>query len=266
MSVTRAMHIAADGTKINYRVDGSAGPWITLIAGITNDLSFWDDQVLAFADRFRVLRYDARGHGASDPAPSGYSVAGLTGDLVGLWDALGIDRSHLVGLGFGGSLAIALAIDQPARVDRLVAVACRDSMTPDFIETWRRRATEAVAGGMAPLVADTVGRWCSEAFAKARPDQLQRLAAMVTTTSVPGYVGHALAFTTIDLAPRLDDLIAPTLFVSGGADPGGGRSEIMADMASRARHARHVSLPGAGHLCTIEAGTEFNEILLAFLA
>ena len=259
------MHTTADGSKINYRVDGTRGPWITLLAGITNDLSFWDDQVPALADRFHVLRYDARGHGASDPAACGYGVGGLTGDLVGLWDALGIDRSHLVGLGFGGSLAIALAIDQPARVDRLVAVACRDSMTPDFIEMWRRRATEAVAAGMAPLVVDTVGRWCSEAFATARPDQVQRLAAMVAATSVPGYVGHALAFTTIDLAPRLHDLIAPTLLVSGGADPGGGRSEIMADMATRARHAKHVSLPGAGHLCTIEAATAFNEMLRTFL-
>ena len=261
------IHVAADGATINYRVDGPAdSPWVTCMQGITNDLTFWDDQLPALAGRFRMLRYDARGHGASQAVSTGYSVAGLVGDVVGLWNALGIEESHVVGLGFGGSLALSLAMALPTRVSSLVGVACRDSMTLDFIELWRRRATDAVNSGMAPLVDPTVSRWFSERLRAERPDQIARLSAMIAATSVPGYVGHALAFTTIDLADRMGDLLVPTLFISGGEDPGGGRGEIMAGMARRAPNARHVEIPGAGHLCNIEGADAFNRLLISHLA
>jgi 3-oxoadipate enol-lactonase len=139
-------------------------------------------------------------------------------------------------------------------------------MTPDFIELWRTRAAHARADGMGPLVDETVRRWFSPGFALDHPREMERVRAMVRATSVVGYVGHALAFTTIDLGARLPELHAPTLFVSGGGDPGGGRSDIMQSMADAAPNARHVAIEGAGHICNIEASDAFNALVGAFLA
>src|SRR5450755_1341709 len=99
-----------NGIKTHYVIDGPEGaPWVTFITGIANDTTMWEEQARALADKFRVLRYDLRGQGQSKSTPGDYSVDLLCRDLLALWDALKISRTHLVGLGLGGSISIALA-------------------------------------------------------------------------------------------------------------------------------------------------------------
>ena len=100
------MHVIANGIKIHYRVDGREGaPWVTFINGIANDATMWDGQVPELATDFRILRYDARGHGGTQATEGDYTFDLLIGDLLGLWDALAIRKSHLLGPGLGGSRA-----------------------------------------------------------------------------------------------------------------------------------------------------------------
>src|SRR5882672_5221702 len=104
-----------NGIRVNTRVDGPAGaPWLTLVTGIANDLSMWQAQMPALAG-WRVLRYDLRGQGGTQATPAPYSIDLLLSDLIFLLDEMGIQKTHVVGLGLGGAVAQAAAIEHPDR-------------------------------------------------------------------------------------------------------------------------------------------------------
>ena len=88
----------SNGVRLNYRFDGAAGaPVLVLSNSLGANLSMWDPQIPALAERFRVLRYDTRGHGQSSVTTGPYSVTQLGRDVVGLLDAVGIERAHFCG-------------------------------------------------------------------------------------------------------------------------------------------------------------------------
>ena len=118
--------------RINYRVDGERGPWVTLVTGIANDTTMWDGQVPPLERDFRVLRYDLRGQGGSEATPPPYSLSLLVQDLVRLWDELSIKKTHLVGLGLGGGIVQAAAVAHGDRLLSLMPVCCRAKMVPEF--------------------------------------------------------------------------------------------------------------------------------------
>ena len=127
--------VEANGININYVVDGPEGaPWVTFITGITNDAAMWDDHIPALSKNFRLLRLDSRGHGDSDATPPPYSFDQLTGDVIGVWDELGVERSHVVGIGLGGMTTLALALRAPRRVSAIVPTACRAELVPEYAE------------------------------------------------------------------------------------------------------------------------------------
>jgi pimeloyl-ACP methyl ester carboxylesterase len=108
-------------------VDGCDGaPWLTLLHALATDHRLWDLQVAALSERFRVLRLDMRGHGASSIGVSGaIDLARLAADVRGVWDSLGIHRSSIMGLSIGGMIALELALDHGDRVERMVVADCR---------------------------------------------------------------------------------------------------------------------------------------------
>ncbi|HET9650679.1 MAG TPA: alpha/beta fold hydrolase, partial [Usitatibacter sp.] len=204
--------------QTHYRIDAAGArdaPWVTLVTGIANDLSMWDGQVPALAGDFRVLRYDLRGQGRTPATDPPYTLALLVDDLVALWDRVGIERTHVVGLGLGGALAQAAAISHPERVDRLLPCCCRARMVPEFAALWHELIATVRARGIEPIVEPTVQRWFSEAFKAANPDVLERVRRMVRGTSVAGYVGCASAFLGLDIEDDLPRIRARTLYVSG---------------------------------------------------
>src|SRR4051812_32379029 len=116
--------VASNGIRLNAVVDGSQGrPWITFIGGITNDYRLWDAQVPALSNHWRLLRLDTRGHGGSESSQTPYSLDLLARDVLGCWDALGIERSCVAGLGLGGVVAAEIAFRHPERVSGLVPVS-----------------------------------------------------------------------------------------------------------------------------------------------
>jgi pimeloyl-ACP methyl ester carboxylesterase len=129
----------------HYLTAGPAGaPWITFIPGIGNDASFWRHQAAALSARYPVLCFDPWGHGDCPPPPPGCRFDDIVQGVVQLWDALGIARSTVVGLGFGGSVALALAIDHPTRVER-VAAFCSARANPTTAATSGVRAAKRPA-------------------------------------------------------------------------------------------------------------------------
>ena len=251
--------------RSHYRIDGNIGPWVTLITGIANDLSMWDGQVPALARDFRVLRYDLRGQGQTPATEPPYSIGLLVQDLIALWDRLGIQKSHLVGLGLGGSIAQAAAIEHPERIERLVPCCCRAQMVPEFAALWHDLIATVKSKGLEAIVEPTAQRWFSDAFKAANPGVLDGVRRMIRATSVPGYLGCAGAFVGLSIEDRLQEIKARTLYISGAEDTRGGPPALMAGLAGKVPGARHVSVPNAAHIANIQNPEGFNRVLADFL-
>jgi 3-oxoadipate enol-lactonase len=251
--------------ELSYRVDGKSGPWVTLVTGIANDYSMWDGQTPALAAGFRVLRYDLRGQGGTPPSRSAVTIDSLAADLVALWDALGIDKSHLVGLGLGGAIAQAAAIQHAQRVDRLVPCCCRAQMVPDFAALWHQLIATVQAQGIEPIVEPTLQRWFPEPFRSANPQAMDAVRKMIRRTSVQGYVGCANAFLGLALEDKLPLIRSPALYLSGADDHRGGPSALMAALAAKVPGARHAAVPDAAHIANIQNPAGFNRLVMDFL-
>jgi 3-oxoadipate enol-lactonase len=260
------MHINANGIDIHYRIDGKEGaPWVTFVTGIANDVSMWDGQIPALAQEFQILRYDLRGHGQTEATDGDYSFPLLINDLLGLWDALKIERSSLVGLGLGGAISIGVGVGHTSRLDRLVPCCCRAVMTPDFAAMWPKFVATVKTHGMEGMVEPTVQRWFTDDFKAANPQVLDSVRRMIRVTNPIGYYGCIAAFLTLDFSKDLNRIAVPALFVSGADDRLGGPPEIMAELAATVPGAKHVSVPHAAHIANIQNPNDFNAILSGFL-
>jgi len=251
--------------KTNHRIDGRGGRWVTFVTGIANDLTLWDGQVPALAGDFRILRYDLRGHGGSEATGGDYSMALLVEDLKALLDAQKIQKTSLVGLGLGGALAQAFAIEHPDRLDRLLPCCCRARMVPDFAAMWHKLRETVRQNGLETIVEPTVQRWFSEDFKAAHPDVLDSIRRMIRGTTLEGYLGVTAAFIALDVEDRLQEIRAPILYVSGAEDKLGGPPALMQGLSGKVKGARHVSVPNAAHIANIQNPEGFNRVLGEFL-
>lgn len=250
---------------MNYRVDGTRGPWVTFITGIANDTTMWDGQVPVLERDFRVLRYDLRGQGGSEATPPPYSIALLVDDLVRLWRELKIERSHLVGLGLGGAVAQAVAIEHGGRVISLMPCCCRAQMVPDFAVLWHGLLEKVRANGVESIVEQTAQRWFSDEFKAAHPDVLDSVRRMIARTSLDGYVGCVQAFLGLSLEDQLGKIGVPTHYVSGADDRLGGPPALMERLSRKVPRARHSSVPKAAHIANIQNPGGFNLVVSEFL-
>ena len=259
------MLVEANGININCEIDGPDGaPWVTFVTGITNDTSMWDDHVAALSDTHRLLRLDSRGHGGSDATPAPYSFEQLTDDVAGVWRDLGIERSHVVGIGLGGMTTVALALRFPRIVSAIVPTACRVELAPEYEAIWPPMLEKSAADGIEGIVDITAERWFPEAFRDANPAKMDDVRAMIRRTSLDGYHGCIRALLTVGFGDRLSELRMPALFVSGALDAIGGPPAVMQDMAQTVQDGQHISLPDAGHICNIANPVAFNDALRSF--
>jgi 3-oxoadipate enol-lactonase len=257
--------IQANGININYVIDGPDGaPWVTFVTGITNDIAMWDDHIPVLSENFRLLRLDTRGHGESDATPAPYAFDQLSHDIAGVWDGLGIERSHLVGIGLGGMTTIATALRIPQRVSAIVPTACRVELVPEYAGIWAPMLERSAAEGIDGIVDITASRWFPEAFRDANPEKMDAVRAMIRRTSVDGYHGCIGALQTVAFGDRLPEIQMPALFVSGALDAIGGPADVMRDMAQMVQNGQHISLAGAGHICNIANPRAYESALLSF--
>jgi 3-oxoadipate enol-lactonase len=251
--------------RTHYCIDGSGARWVTFVTGIANDLTMWDGQVPAFAADFRILRYDLRGHGGSAATRGDYSVSLLVEDLLALLNQLRIQTTSLVGLGLGGAIAQAFAIEHPGRVEGLIPCCCRARMVPDFAAMWHKLRGTVQQEGLEAIVEPTVQRWFSEEFKAAHPQVLENIRKMIRRTTLEGYMGVTAAFLGLDLERRLPEIRARTLYVSGAEDKLGGPPELMTGLSKKVNGAKHVSVPNAAHIANIQNPERFNQLLTDFL-
>lgn len=250
-----------NGTRLYYELAGAqASESVVLIHGFSLDTRMWDDQFEVFAERYRVLRYDARGFGRSALPSSPYLHVD---DVLALLKHLQLTPAHLIGLSMGGGLALDFALVYPEATRSLTLV---DAALGGFAWTkdWGVYGALARADG----VAAAKRAWLlDELFAPANehPGVAARLAQMVADYSGYHWVAHDLG-RWADLPPHrpLEQLRTPTLVLVGERDLPDFQ-HIGQTIAARAPNARQVMLAGAGHMSNMEAPDQFNEAVLSFL-
>ncbi len=143
-------------------------PALVLSNSLGATLAMWDPQAQELAERFRLVRYDTRGHGQS-PVPDGpYTIDHVGQDLIALLDHLDIERANVVGLSLGGMTGMWLGIHNPERLNRLVLLCTSARLGPP--ETWSDRAAVVRAQGTEAVAEAGVGRWLTEDFRNRHPD------------------------------------------------------------------------------------------------
>lgn len=251
--------------ELHYQLDGPQGaPVLVLSNSLGTDLHMWDAQVPAFAEHFRVLRLDTRGHGRSLVTPGPYSIAQLGGDVLALLDALEIRQAHFCGLSMGGLIGQWLGINAGERLGKLVV--CNTAAKIGEPSVWNPRIETVLRDGAAAMVAlrdASIARWFTADFAQAHPEQAGKITDMLAATSPQGYAANCAAVRDADLREQLGAIKVPTLVISGSEDavtPPSGGHFIQARVAG-AEYAEFY----AAHLSNVQAGDAFSERVLQFL-
>jgi 3-oxoadipate enol-lactonase len=256
--------IKANGIDVNYELGGPAdAPVVMLSNSFLTDYGMWDFQMPAFAAKYRVLRYDSRGHGGTQATPGPYSIELLAADAVALLDALGIRRAHFVGLSMGGMVAQLLAAKS---ADRLLSVALCDTacrLPPP--SAWDDRIKLAYAQGASAFMKPMTERWLTQGFRERHPEIVDKFGAMIARTSLEGIVGCAQAIRNMDLEPILSGIGVPTLIVVGEHDFGTPVSAAEF-LHGRIKESKLAIIKGAAHLPNVEQTPTFDRTVLDFLA
>jgi 3-oxoadipate enol-lactonase len=254
---------APDGTQLEYSVDGPANaPVLVFSNSIATTQGMWDAQAAALRDRFRVVRYDTRGHGQSDVPPGPYAIETLGLDLLAVIEAIGAEKGHVCGLSLGGLTAIWLAIHKPERLNRVVFANTAAKIGAP--EVWDARIKAVREGGMASIRDASLERFFSEGFRKNNPDELARIGRMIDETPVEGYAGVCGTLRDTDLRPGLAGITTPVLVVGGEHDPST-TAEQARELSAAVPGSELFIVPGVNHVSNIEAPEAFTERLIGFL-
>jgi 3-oxoadipate enol-lactonase/4-carboxymuconolactone decarboxylase len=255
--------IHAGGLRQYYRIDGNDGqPALIFLHSLGCDHTQWDAQAGDLQRHFRVLRYDLRGHGATDATEGDYTIELLAREALALADALGMERFALCGLSLGGMIAQWLAARAPERVTHLV-LANTSARFPDP-EVMNARRKTVLAQGMAAVAEAVMQRFFTAESLAANPPWVARIRRVLLSTDPAGYAGCCAAIRDMDQTSLLAAIHAPTMVVVGDRDvstPWQGHGDFL---AAGIPHARVERLPTA-HLSNLERPRSFTAALTRFL-
>jgi 3-oxoadipate enol-lactonase len=214
------MKIAVNGIGINYRLEGPAeAPVVTLSHALAANLTMWAPQMSALTVRYRVLRYDIRGHGGTDAPAGPYSLGQLALDARSLLRALGIERTFFIGLSLGSMIGQLLALTHSEMLQGLILCEASSRTSPEMKAVWDERIRVAQVQGMEAHVEPTIDRWFTAPFRERRRDVVDPVRAVIRATPPEGYIGCIRAIQGLDLTDRQSAIRMPTLLIVGEADP-----------------------------------------------
>ena len=252
-----------DGVRVAYRIDGRDDrPALILANSIATTLHMWDLQIPKFAEHFRVIRYDYRGHGGSDVPAGAYSDGRLGRDVLELMDWLGIEKAHFLGLSLGGWVGQWLAIHAPERIDRLILSNTSSYLGP--AETFDRSIAATLAAPDMKEAAETfLGNWFPKTMIASNGPVVRRFREMLLNISRQGLAGLFAAVRDADMRRTSALIQSPTLVIAGEFDTV--TSHAMGEaIASTIPGARLKTFPSV-HFSNIEFAQAFNEEVVVFL-
>jgi 3-oxoadipate enol-lactonase len=255
----------ANGIVQHYVLEGpDDAPVVTFSHSLATSIDLWEPQAQAFKSHYRVLRYDTRGHGRTEVAGGPYTFELLAADVYCLLQALGITRTHFVGLSNGGMVGQSLALAHPELLCSLVLCDTTSRPPPATLPIWSDRARVASEQGMAPLAESTIGRWFTADFKARNPMLVEQFRQSILNTPVEGYVACCAAIRAFDVTDRLAAIAIPTLIVVGDKDQGTLVSEHE-DIHRHISKSQLVIFEDTAHLSNL-GSDKFNDTLLEFLA
>jgi 3-oxoadipate enol-lactonase len=251
-----------NGARIHYLLEGPASaPVLAFSNSLGTNYSMWDSQAEEFRKKFRILRYDTRGHGRSSVTPGIYSIEQLGNDMIRLLDTLSLDRVHFCGLSMGGMIGIWLGANAPERLDKLVL--SNTAAKIGTAESWKTRIDMVRKDGMKKVAAAVLERWFTPGFRMNEPAALALVQHMLEETNPDGYCSCCAAVRDFDCREKLGEICCPTLVISGKYDtattPADG--QFLADHIAGAQYAEL----NAAHLSNVEDREHFSSRLGVFL-
>jgi 3-oxoadipate enol-lactonase len=249
---------------LHHVVDGPAGaPALVLSGSLGTTLAMWEPQIRQLSERFRVVRFDRRGHGRSPVVAGATAIDDLGGDLLQLLDELGLERVSFCGLSLGGVEGIWLAVNAPERVELLALCCTAPAFAPR--QGWIERAAVVRADGVEAIAKAVLSRWFRPSFHDTNPDVVTHFRAMLEATPRDGYAACCDALADVDLTPRLGEIVSPTLVVTGSDDPVVTPAEGDA-LAAAIPDAVHAVVEDAAHLASVEQPKAFTAAILRHLS
>lgn len=251
------------GCRIHYALAGPASaPALMFSNSLGTNFSMWDIQAAAFAGRYRILRYDTRGHGQSSVPLGSYSIGQLGKDVLALLDFLKLDHVHFCGLSMGGQIGQWLGLNAPARLGKLIL--CNTGAKIGNEEGWNARIATVKAKGMKEVAPAVVARWFTPAYHQKDPETVAATLRNLEATNPEGYAGCCAAVRDFNARSSVSQIRVPTLVITGAHDPATPPAEgrFLAENIPGACYAEL----NAAHLSNIEDRDRFNQETGSFLA
>jgi 3-oxoadipate enol-lactonase len=195
------MKIKANGVQLEYDTQGE-GQWVVMSHSLACTGAMWDEQVQALKSKYKVLRFDTRGHGGSDAPAGAYDLDMLADDLHGLLSKLGVANPHFVGLSMGGMIGMTYALKYPRAFKSLVLCDTSSRIPPEAKPVWEERIKIAGEQGMGALVDSTLKRWFTEPYLAKGGKVIDRVATMIRNTPALGYIGCCHAIPQINVTDK----------------------------------------------------------------
>lgn len=250
-----------NNARLFYRLEGRPGlPVLVLSHSLGCDHGMWLPQIPGLLERFQVLRYDTRAHGASDAPPGDYTMDQLGAEVLSLFDELKIERAAFCGISMGGAIGQWLALRAPQRLTALVLANTAPKFgTPDL---WEARRKAVLEGGMQAIVDATMQRFFSDQNRASAPAQSVR--NVFLATDARGYTGCCAALRDADFRASLSRISTPTLVIGSDRDPSTPWKENGEALAREIPGATALKLDTA-HLSNLEEPQAFTAALLELL-
>ena len=254
------MKAKINGIEINYEIHGKDGaPWIVWSHSLASSIRMWDPQIAAFKDRYRLLVHDMRGHGATSAPKGPYSLDMLADDVLGLVSFLKIQKALFCGLSIGGMIGQTIALRGGGLFERMALADTTHTQPPEAIKQWEERIQIAETKGMKALVAGTMERWFTAPYRDT--PEAKRIADIIATTPVAGYVGCGQAIMKLNTTARLKDIKLPVLAITGEADGAAAGTRYIGETVLGAKF---IGLKNAAHIANVEQAEAFNRALSDF--
>jgi 3-oxoadipate enol-lactonase len=251
-----------NGVRLFYTVDGPAdAPALVLSNSMGTTHEMWQPQLAALTERFRVVRYDRRGHGQSSSPAAPYTIEELAADSIAVMDAAGVESAHWMGLSIGGMVGLRIASTAPERIQRLVVASAGVFMGPP--EVWNGRIKTAQNRGIEPLANPTMGMWFTKDFLTANAGAVDAIRAQFVQTTLDGFIGCSSAMRDMDQRESIRAVTAPTLVIVGSNDQNTSPNEA-ALIVGRVPNSSGLILRGS-HIINVEQAEAFTGAVLEFL-
>jgi 3-oxoadipate enol-lactonase len=236
------------------------GPALVVAHALGTNRGIWDAVIAALPPHLRVIRYDLRGHGASDTPDGPYSMGQLVSDAEAVCDAAGIRDAVFVGLSVGGMVAQGLAVKRPDLIRALVLSNTAAKIgNPNL---WQDRIAAVTAQGLEGVADAVLDRWCSRDTRQG--PVADRLRAALVATQLQGYIGTCAAIAGTDFYTPTASLRIPTLGIAGAEDKST-PPDLVRETVDLIPGSRFTLMRRMGHLPCVEDPATYAAHLADFL-